>query len=88
MKDIFISFVKRIYTEWYRYQDEEDKLLLRVYVCVDDSVYSLDCSEEAVTIREENDLPEGNVNIDNMYTYWLQEEHIEWLSESPITTQQ
>jgi len=85
MKDIFMSFVKRIYTEWYRYQDEEDKLLLRVYVCVDDSVYSLDCSEEAVTIREENDLPEGYVNIDNMYTYWLQEEHIEWLNESPIT---
>ena len=30
-------------------------------------------------------MPEGYVNIDNMYTYWLQEEHIEWLNESPIT---
>ena len=66
-----MSLVERIYTEWYRYQDEKDKQLLRVYICNNDSIYSLDCSEETVTIREENDLPEGYVNIDNMYTYWL-----------------
>ena len=77
-------FVKRIYTEWYRYQDEEEKLLIRVYVCVDDSVYSLDCSEEAVKIHQVNDLPEGHMSIDNMFTYWLQEETIEWLGVSPI----
>ena len=53
-----IYVFNRIYTEWYRYKDEEDKRLLRIYICLNLTYNSISCSEETVEIRENVKLPE------------------------------
>ena len=80
-----IYVFNRIYTEWYRYEGEVDKRLLRIYICLNLTYNSISCSEETVEIRENVKLPEELITTEEGHTYWLQEEHIEWLSESPIT---
>lgn len=80
-----IYVFNRIYTEWYRYKDEEDKRLLRIYICLNLTYNSISCSEETVEICENVKLPEEIITTEGEHTYWLQEEHIEWMNESPIT---
>lgn len=80
-----IYVFNRIYTEWYRYKDEEDKRLLRIYICLNLTYNSISCSEETVEICENVKLPEELITTEGEHTYWLQEERIEWMNESPIT---
>lgn len=77
-------YVRRIYTEWRFCSDNGNKELLRIYVCFDFDVNSISCLGETVLIRENVDLPEKQIAIENENSYCLQEEKIEWLGESPI----